>query len=163
VAPYDVSKACTDLISRSYGQHFGLPVTVTRCGNLYGPGDANQNRLVPGVIRALRQGEAPVLRSRGLMSREWLYVEDAARANLLLLDQAPTGAFNVGGGATATALEVTLALIELSGLDLLPEVASEDPRGEIPHQSLDCSQLASLGWCAETTLAEGLRRTWDAE
>ena len=164
VAPYDVSKACTDLIARSYAQHFGLPVTVTRCGNLYGPGDANQDRLVPGVIRALARGEAPTLRSRGLMSREWLFVEDAARANLLLLDNGARGeAVNVGGGQRATALDVTRRLIELSGVDIEPVVASQDPAGEIPHQALDCRRLAALGWAASTPLSEGLALTWSVE
>ena len=96
------------------------------------------------------------------MSREWLYVEDAARANLLLLDRAPGGAFNVGGGEVATALSVTERLIELSGLDLQPQVALDDPRGEIPHQALDGSRLRALGWSPRIGLDEGLARTWTA-
>ena len=156
VAPYDVSKACTDLISRSYASHFGLPITVTRCGNLYGPGDVNPERLVPGVVTSLRRGEAPVLRSRGAMVREWLYVDDAARANLMLLDQAPGGAVNVGGGETATALDVTERLITISGVDVQPRLAQHDPPGEIPHQALDC-------WSAKTSLQDGLALTWTVQ
>lgn len=163
VAPYDVSKACTDLIARSYADHFGLPITVTRCGNLYGPGDMNPERLVPGVVRALRRGDPPVLRSRGTMVREWLYVDDAARANLMLLDQNPGGAVNVGGGETATALDVTRRLIRISALDVEPRLAQEDPPGEIPHQALDCSRLRQMGWSARTSLQEGLSRTWTTQ
>lgn len=162
VAPYDVSKACTDLIARSYAEHFDLPITVTRCGNLYGPGDLNTDRLVPGVVAALRRGKAPVLRSRGAMTREWLYVDDAARASLLLLRLALGGAVNVGGGEVATALDVTRNLVALSGLDLTPVVAEQDPRGEIPHQSLDCSRLHELGWAPSVALEAGLARVWAA-
>ncbi len=162
-APYDVSKACTDLIARSYGVHFGLPVVVTRCGNLYGPGDANEERLIPGTCELLRAGLAPELRSTGGMSREWLFVEDAARANVMLLDQGaldPGSAWNVAGGEVATVLEVLTRLLAAAGSTLEPRIAPVDPPGEIRHQALDHSRLAALGWRAEVGLDEGLARTW---
>jgi CDP-glucose 4,6-dehydratase len=162
-APYDVSKACTDLIARSFGAHFGLPVAVTRCGNLYGPGDLNEERLIPGTCELLRAGRPPQLRSTGGMSREWLFVEDAARANLMLLDRGaeePGSAWNVAGGETATVLEVVRRLLAAAGSSLQPEIAASDPPGEIPHQGLDASKLAALGWSAQVGLDEGLARTW---
>jgi len=163
VAPYDVSKAATDLIARSYGQHFGLPVVVTRCGNIYGPGDLNEERLVPGVCLALARGEAPTLRSTGSMSREWLYVEDAAQATLLLAKHSAAqkgSAFNIGGGETATASAITERLIAASGQQVTPETAETDPPGEIPHQSLDSSRIQDLGWSPQISLDEGLKQTW---
>ena len=152
------------MIARSYGTHFALPVVVTRCGNLYGPGDLNEARLVPGVCMALARGEAPQLRSTGEMSREWLHVNDAARATLLLAERAATHAgvaFNVGGGERATAMEVARMLIELSGQRTEVQASARDPQGEIPHQALDSSRLQALGWEAQIPLATGLAGSWD--
>ncbi|MEE2750314.1 MAG: NAD-dependent epimerase/dehydratase family protein [Myxococcota bacterium] len=162
-APYDVSKAATDLVARSYGLHFGLPVVVTRCGNIYGPGDLNEARLVPGVCLSLSRGEPPTLRSTGTMSREWLYVEDAARATLLLAEQAAAHhgqAFNIGGGETATANDIAARLISESGRSLVPRTSDTDPPGEITHQSLDSSRIHELGWTPQVSLDEGLAHTW---
>ena len=161
--PYDVSKAATDMIARSYGTHFAMPVVVTRCGNLYGPGDLNEARLVPGVCMALARGESPQLRSTGEMTREWLHVEDAARATLLLAERAATHAgvaFNVGGGERASAREVARMLAEVSGNHSEVQASPQDPRGEIPHQALDSSRLQALGWEARISLAEGLAGSW---
>jgi CDP-glucose 4,6-dehydratase len=85
--PYDVSKACTDLIAQSYAGTFGLPVTVSRCGNFYGPGDLNWNRIVPGTIRSIMRGERPVIRSDGTLTRDYFYVEDGAQAYLALAEK----------------------------------------------------------------------------
>ncbi len=162
-APYDVSKAATDLVARSYGLHFGLPVVVTRCGNIYGPGDLNEARLVPGVCLSLARGEAPTLRSTGTMSREWLYVEDAAQATLLLARKAAEQrglAFNIGGGETATANSIAERLISASGKQVTLQAAELDPPGEIAHQSLDSSRIHELGWTPRVSLDDGLQRTW---
>ena len=162
-APYDVSKAATDMIARSYGTQFGLPVVVTRCGNLYGPGDLNDDRLIPGVCKALAQGRTPQLRSTGTMTREWLFVDDAAAATLLLADRAPTHAghaFNVGGGEVASATEVADQLAELAGSPHRARAAPADPPGEIPHQSLDTSRIRRLGWSPTTPLHDGLAQTY---
>ncbi|MCP4809308.1 MAG: NAD-dependent epimerase/dehydratase family protein [Proteobacteria bacterium] len=163
-SPYDVSKACTDLIARSYASQFELPVVVTRCGNLYGPGDLNLERLVPGTCMLLARGEAPVLRSRGLMTRDWTYVDDAAAANLLLLDQAAQHAgegVNVAGGEIASVLDIVGRLSRLAGSSNAPELADSDPHGEIPHQALETSHLASLGWSPTIDLDDGLARSLD--
>ncbi|MCB9795860.1 MAG: NAD-dependent epimerase/dehydratase family protein [Alphaproteobacteria bacterium] len=164
-APYDVSKACTDLIARSYALHFGLPVVVTRCGNLYGPGDLNLRRLVPGVCLSLARGEAPTLRGTGKMTREWLYVGDGAAATLMLADQLadgrlPTGeAFNVGGGEVESVRGVVERLRALSPGAPTAVYAEVDPEGEIPHQALHVGKLSGVGWRAQVGLEEGLRRS----
>ncbi|MCB9796624.1 MAG: NAD-dependent epimerase/dehydratase family protein [Alphaproteobacteria bacterium] len=166
-APYDVSKACTDLIARSYALHFGLPVVVTRCGNLYGPGDLNAQRLVPGVCLALARGEPPTLRSTGAMTREWLYVSDGAAATLRLADALLDGegvsgeAFNVGGGEVESVRGVVERLRALCPGAPEAQYAEADPAGEIPHQSLDASKLMALGWAPAVGLDEGLRRCWE--
>lgn len=164
-APYDVSKACTDLIARSYASTYELPIAVTRCGNLYGPGDLNRERLVPGALFSLLRGEAPRLRSTGGMSREWLYVDDAAAANLRILDGLAAGeplrarAFNVGGGEVDTVRGVVERLCALVPGAPAPIFAMTDPSGEIPHQALDSGALQALGWRARVPLSEGLART----
>lgn len=163
-APYDVSKACTDLIGRSYGTHFGRPVVVTRCGNLYGPGDLNADRLVPGISMQLARGETPVLRSTGTMTRDWTYVDDAAEATLMLLDAAAVHrgeAFNIAGGTVATVLDIVERLRALADDAADPDIAPQDPRGEIPHQALDTSKIEALGWRARVELDEGLQRSFD--
>ncbi|MCB9759826.1 MAG: NAD-dependent epimerase/dehydratase family protein [Alphaproteobacteria bacterium] len=161
-APYDVSKACTDLIARSYATHFGLPVVVTRCGNLYGPGDLNERRLVPGVCRALAHGQAPELRSAGGMTREWLYIADAAAANLLLLDRLAEGApvaglgVNVGGGEVESVRGVVERLRAMVPGAPEARYADADPPGEIAHQSLRSERIRALGWRPQVGLDAGL-------
>ncbi|MCK6524348.1 NAD-dependent epimerase/dehydratase family protein [Myxococcota bacterium] len=166
-APYDVSKLCAELITRSYAESLGLPAVITRCGNLYGPGDLNFERLVPGVCRSLAEGRAPELRSRGGMTREWLYVDDAAAATLLLLDQAPAlrgQVFNVGGEERATAAEIAerlRAVAAAEGLSPAPtRYAEADPPGEIPYQALDSGRLRAMGWAPRRRLDDALPETF---
>ena len=162
-APYDVSKACTDLIAQSYGKHFGLPVAITRCGNIYGPGDLNHRRLIPGVCADLIAGRPPQLRSTGAMSREWLYIDDAAAGTLAVLSAAPTRrgeAFNLGGGQRATVAEIVTQLCALAGYTGPVPFAETDPAGEIPHQSLVSTRIRALGWAASTPLRQGLAASW---
>ncbi len=162
-APYDVSKACTDLIARSYGVHFRRPVVVTRCGNLYGPGDLNMDRLVPGISMQLARREVPVLRSTGTMTRDWTYVDDAAEATLMLLDRAAEHrgeALNIASGENASVLDIVGRLRALAGGGEEPAIAAEDPRGEIAHQALDTAKIQALGWRARIGLDEGLARSF---
>jgi CDP-glucose 4,6-dehydratase len=163
IHPYDVSKAAADLLARSYARHFELPVVLTRCANLYGPGDLNPDRLIPGVCMALVRGEPVRLRSKGQMSREWLHVDDAADATLMLLDGAgelPDLVYNVGSQQTATVREVVDTLLRISGRRSAVALPDRDPAGEIMMQSLDSSRLRALGWRSERELAEGLAETW---
>src|SRR5205823_2431588 len=115
--PYDVSKSCADLVGQSYAATYGLPVAITRCGNFYGGGDLNWNRLVPGTIRAILRGQRPVIRSDGNFMRDYLYVEDGAAAYLLLaeaLAQNPElrgQAFNFSNEQPATVLNLVRRIL----------------------------------------------------
>ena len=85
--PYDVSKACGDMITQTYAASYNLPVAVTRCGNFYGGGDLNWNRVVPGTIRSVIRGERPIIRSDGKFVRDYIYIEDAAAAYMMLAER----------------------------------------------------------------------------
>jgi CDP-glucose 4,6-dehydratase len=164
-APYDVSKSATDLIAQSYGLTYDMPVTVTRCGNLYGGGDLNFNRLVPGTIRSALAGERPVLRSDGSPRRDWLHVDDAVSAYLHTAERAHEPgirgeAFNFSTEKPMNALEVTRAILEACGRpDLEPQILGTAVH-EIQDQFLAGDKArAVLGWEASIDFAAGLRRT----
>jgi len=164
--PYDVSKAATDLIARSYWHTFGLPVAVTRFANLYGGGDLNRSRLIPEAVGAALAGRAPVIRSDGSPERDFLYVEDAVAAYLLLADAlerdgARGEAFNAGGGAPHAVRDVVARICALAGTDVAPDIrGTGTPDGEIDRQYVDASKLRALtGWEPRVDLDEGLRRT----
>jgi CDP-glucose 4,6-dehydratase len=165
--PYDVSKACADLIARSYWHSFGLPVTVTRCANLYGGGDLNRSRLIPDAVAAVIEGRRPVIRSDGSPERDFLYVEDAVAAYLGLADAldrdngARGEAFNAGSGRSWPVREVVAAVCRAAGADLEPDVrGTGTPDGEIDRQVVDASRLRALtGWEPRVDLDEGLART----
>jgi CDP-glucose 4,6-dehydratase len=163
--PYDVSKSCADLIAQSYATTYGLPVAITRCGNFYGPGDLNWNRIVPGTIRSVLRGERPVIRSDGQHVRDYFYVEDGAAAYLLLAeklaaDPALKGeAFNFSNEVQLTVLELVEKLLGLMGSRLTPDVRNE-ASNEIRHQSLSAAKAREkLDWRPLFTLEEGLRKT----
>jgi CDP-glucose 4,6-dehydratase len=166
VYPYDVSKAATDLIARSYWHTWGLPVAVTRFANLYGGGDVNGSRLVPEAVGAALAGRAPVVRSDGSPERDFLYVEDAVAAYLAIADALGRGegrgeAFNAGGGSPHRVLDVVRLICRLAGTDVEPDVrGAGTPAGELDRQWVDASKLRSLtGWEPKVELEEGLRRT----
>jgi CDP-glucose 4,6-dehydratase len=166
--PYDVSKAATDLIARSYWHTFGLPVAVTRFANLYGGGDLNLSRLIPEAVAAALQGRAPVIRSDGTPERDFLYVEDAVAAYLALAealdgDGARGEAFNAGGGEPHSVREVVDLVCRLAGTDVEPDIRGNGtPAGEIDRQYVDFSKLRDLtGWQPRVELEEGIRRTVD--
>jgi CDP-glucose 4,6-dehydratase len=163
--PYDVSKSCADLIAQSYAATYGSPVAITRCGNFYGPGDLNWNRIVPGTLRSVARGERPVIRSDGQSVRDYFYVEDGAAAYLLLAeklaaDPALRGeAFNFSTETRVTVLELVRKLLDLTGSRLEPDVRNEASH-EIRHQSLSAEKARrELGWRPLFTLDEGLRKT----
>lgn len=164
-APYEVSKSCTDLIAQSYFHTYGLPVTIARSGNIYGGGDLNWTRIVPGTIRALLRGERPVIRSDGTYVRDYLHVDDAVSAYLALGEQAAraevTGeAFNF---STETAIDVMqmyrAVCMATVGREVEPVVLGEADH-EIRDQYLDATKARKvLGWEPSCTLEEGLSRT----
>jgi len=163
--PYDVSKSCADLIAQSYATTYDTPVAITRCGNFYGPGDLNWNRIVPGTLRSVARGERPVIRSDGQSIRDYFYVEDGAAAYLLLAeklaaDPALRGeAFNFSNETQVTVLALVRRLLDLSGSRLEPDVRREASH-EIRHQSLSAEKARrELGWRPLFTLDEGLRKT----
>ena len=166
-APYEVSKACTDLLARSYRMGFGLSVTVARCANIYGGGDFNFSRLVPGTIRSVLAGERPIIRSDGTPLRDYVYVDDAVDAYLRLgacPDEAAGvgAAFNFGSGEPVSALHLVRRITEVCGRpDLEPDVRGAGPgRNEIDCQYVDSSRAeAVLGWSPRVPLEEGLHRS----
>jgi len=170
--PYDVSKACADLIARSYASEYGLPVAVTRMANTYGGGDLNWSRIVPDTIRALVGGRRPVIRSDGTPERDYLYVADAVAAYLAVArsldDPALHGrAWNVGLTRPVSALGLVRKLIAVSGKRLEPEIrGSGTPDGEIDRQFVDSSPIREqLGWTPHWELERGLEAAyrWYAE
>lgn len=163
--PYDVSKSCTDLISLSYHHAYGLPVAITRCGNLYGGGDLNWSRIVPGTIRSALRGERPVVRSDGTYVRDYFYVRDAVDAYLTLAARLPAPglsglAFNFGNETPVTVLEIVAKILRAVGrTDLVPDVRGEASR-EIKAQYLDCTRARTLlDWKPGWTLDAGLEET----
>ena len=165
--PYDVSKSCADLIAQAYAKSYGLPVSVTRCGNFYGGGDLNWNRIVPGTIRSLLKGERPIIRSDGQFIRDYFYVEDGAAAYMRLAermaaDRSVCGqAFNFSNEIQVTVLELVALLTRILGSDLTADVRNE-ATNEIRHQYLSAAKAKSLlGWEPLFTLEEGLARTVD--
>jgi CDP-glucose 4,6-dehydratase len=166
--PYDVSKACADMIARSYAATWGLPVAVTRLANVYGAGDLNWSRLVPDTARALAQGETPVIRSDGSPERDYIYVDDAVDAYLAVaasLDSADMRgrAWNAGWGEPHSVRDVVDRLIAAAGVDVEPEVRGEGvPHGEIDRQYLDSTAIdRELGWRPEVGLDQGLQAAWE--
>jgi CDP-glucose 4,6-dehydratase len=163
---YDASKAAADILARSYWHSYEVPVAVTRFANLYGGGDLNFSRLIPEAVSAVLDGRRPVIRSDGTPQRDFLYVEDAARAYLAIAEALDGGAargeaFNAGGGEPHAVAEVLGLIAELAGADLEPDIrGTGNPEGEIDRQYVDSGKLREMtGWRPEVDLPEGLRRT----
>ena len=163
--PYDVSKSCADLIARTYAVSYDLPVVITRCGNFYGGGDLNWNRIIPGTIRSILRGQNPVIRSNGKYVRDYFYVEDGAAAYMLLAEQLAAKphlkgeAFNFSNEIQMTVSEIVEKLLVLTGSGLRAEVLNET-NNEILHQYLSAEKARTqLGWMPLFDLDQGLRRT----
>jgi CDP-glucose 4,6-dehydratase len=163
--PYDVSKSCADLIARSYFVTYGLPVGVTRCGNFFGPGDLNFSRIIPGTVRDVLQGRAPVIRSDGTFIRDYIFAEDGARAYLTLAEAMVDGkfsgeAFNFSYGLRLTVKEVVDSVLKVMGKsNLKPEIRNEASH-EIPVQCLDSTKAKNLlKWKPHFGFEEGLKQT----
>jgi CDP-glucose 4,6-dehydratase len=163
--PYDVSKSCADLIAQAYAVTYGTPVVITRCGNFYGGGDLNWNRIVPGTIRSILRGQRPVIRSDGSFVRDYFYVEDGAIAYMLLAEKlaADKGlqgrAFNFSNEIQVTVRQLVDQILKLMKSGLEPDVRNEASH-EIVHQYLSAEAARrDLGWRPHFSLDEGLDRT----
>lgn len=163
--PYDVSKSCADLIAHTYAKSYGLPVAITRCGNFYGGGDLNWNRIVPGTIRSILRGQPPVIRSDGHYVRDYFYVEDGAAAYMLLAERLACEsdlrgqAFNFSNELQITVLDLVNQILARMGSSLAPEIRDE-ASNEIRHQYLSAAKARRLlDWRPLFDLEEGLDRT----
>jgi CDP-glucose 4,6-dehydratase len=163
--PYDASKACAELLARTYYASYGTPVAITRCANLYGPGDRNWRRLVPGTLRSVLLGEPPVIRSDGSLVRDYLYVKDGVSAYLRLAeamaaDPALAGeAFNVSAELPLTVTEMVRRVQDAAGTSFEPVIV-DDAVGEIPEQHLSARKARELlGWEPAYSLEQGLAET----
>ncbi len=163
--PYDVSKSCTDLIATSYHHTYDIPVTIARCGNIYGGGDLNWSRIIPGTVRSFLRRERPVLRSDGTMVRDYFYVEDAVSAYLALAEQigkpgVAGEAFNFSTELPVTVNQIVATVADVMGVHDLPPLVLDTARAEIKAQELSAKKARKLlGWSAGHDLASGLRTT----
>lgn len=163
--PYDVSKSCTDLLALTYAHTYGLPVSVARCGNIYGPGDLNWSRIVPGTIRAALEGRPVELRSNGQLVRDYVYVEDVVSAYLHLAEHTPESGvrgegFNFSPGAPMTVLEVVRETLQAMGRDDLMPRPGPETHGEIQNQHLDSLKARTrLAWTPTYSMQAGLEET----
>ncbi len=150
--PYDVSKSAADLIAQTYARTYGLPIAITRCANLYGGGDLNWNRLIPGTIRSVLQGQAPLIRSDGTFVRDYLYIRDAVNAYLRLAEALERPdiqgqAYNCGTDAPMSVLEMTRLIIALSPYPHLQPIVLDEVKHEIKDQYLSSAKIkAAIGW-----------------
>jgi CDP-glucose 4,6-dehydratase len=163
--PYDVSKSCADLIAQTYANSYNLPVAITRCGNFYGGGDLNWNRVVPGTIRSIIRGERPVVRSDGKFVRDYFYIEDGAAAYMLLAERLASytalrgQAFNFSNESQISVIEIVALILKKMNSSLLPEVLNQ-ASNEIRHQYLSAERARCvLNWKPQFTLESGLDRT----
>ena len=163
--PYDVSKSCADLVSLMYYNTYKLPVCVTRCGNFYGPGDLNFNRLVPGTIRSVLNSEAPVIRSDGTYIRDYFYVKDGALAYIYLAEKMDDPkihgeAFNFSNELQISVIEMTNKILKLMNHEDLKPIISNEATNEIKHQYLSAEKARKkLGWKPKYNMDAGLKET----
>lgn len=163
--PYDVSKSCADLLALSYFATYRLPVCITRCGNLFGGGDLNFSRIVPGTVRSVLRHEPPIIRSDGKFVRDYFYVEDAADAYLFLAQRMDDPnlhgeAFNFGNQAPVTVLELVERILNAMDARQLQPVILNQASHEIREQFLDCTKARTrLGWRPRYSLETGLSHT----
>jgi len=165
--PYDVSKSAADLIAHTYARSYGLPVAITRCGNFYGGGDLNWNRIIPGTIRSILRGQRPIIRSDGEYIRDYFYVEDGSAAYMLLAERLAERsdligqAINFSNEVQVTVRQIVQRILAMMGSSLKPDIRNE-VSNEIRHQYLSADKAHRLlGWSPIFTLESGLKKTID--
>ena len=163
--PYDVSKSCADLIAQSYATTYDLPIAITRCGNFFGGGDLNWNRIIPGTVRSILKQERPVIRSNGLFIRDYFYVEDGAIAYMLLAEELAKNplikgqSFNFSYEYPLSVLDIANEIQTLMASSLALDIRNEATH-EIPEQHLSAQKARQLlGWSPVFNMKEGLSRT----
>jgi len=162
--PYDVSKSCADLIAQTYYETYKLPVCITRCGNLYGGGDLNFNRIIPQSIQSILNNKAPVIRSDGSFIRDYFYIEDAVDAYINLAEKVVElnsggQAFNFSNEIQLTVLELVNKILKIMGSSMKPIILNQGSN-EIIHQYLSAKKARTiLGWSPNYTIDEGLSKT----
>lgn len=164
VYPYDASKLCAETLARSYAVTHDLPLAIVRCANIYGPGDLNWSRIVPGTIRSMLDGEAPVIRSDGTLERDYMYVSDAVSAYMTLATSVTRPdvrgeAFNFGWGRGYSVLEIVREILSHADAPMEPKVLGQN-HGEIARQWLSSEKAERvLGWRPAVALDEGIERS----
>lgn len=163
--PYDVSKSCADLITQAYYHTYGLPIAITRCGNVYGGGDLNWSRIVPGTIASLLQGKSPIIRSDGTYVRDYIYVKDVAQAYMQLAEwledsQVQGQGFNFSTESPMTVMELVTTIQKLMGCEQIEPTILDRASGEIKDQYL-CATKAHkiLNWKPQFNCEQGLSET----
>ena len=164
--PYDASKACADILARTYYNTYGLPVCVSRCANIYGGGDLNFSRLVPDTIRSVIRGTPPIIRSDGTPVRDYMYIKDVVSAYLTLgekLEEVKGEAFNFGSNAPISVLQLVTKILDIAGSDLRPVIKGKGSiKGEIDRQYLSSEKAAKLlDWKPKYGLEDGLKETFE--
>jgi CDP-glucose 4,6-dehydratase len=164
--PYDVSKVCADLIAQSFAHTYDLPVSITRSANVYGPGDTNRTRIIPGTIHSILNDEHPIVRSDGTPMRDFVFVDDLVNGYVLLaeqIEQARGNAYNFGTNMPVSMLDLVQRIIRLAGrpATLTPQVlGTGNVPQEIETQYLSSNKVESqFGWTPRVSLDEGLART----
>jgi len=165
--PYDVSKSCTDLLAMTSAQTYDLPVTIARCGNIFGGGDLNWSRIVPGTIRLALSGQAPLIRSDGTFTRDYIYLADVVAAYVQLAEAVETPgvrgeAFNFSPEKPVSVMEMVQAILTAVGRTDLQPVIQSRAQAEIKGQYLDAKKARqALGWVPAYNLEAGLTATVD--
>lgn len=162
--PYDASKSCADILAQTYANTYGMPIVISRCGNFFGGGDLNFNRIVPGTIRSLYNGEAPIVRSDGKYIRDYIYVRDAVSAYLTLGEKYSESlrgqAFNFSNETQLDVLSLIQIISKIMGKEKLAPIIQNKPINEIRNQHLSAKKAASvLGWKAKWGIKDGLKET----
>jgi CDP-glucose 4,6-dehydratase len=162
--PYDISKSCADLISRTYAKTYGVPVAVSRFGNIYGPGDLNMNRIIPGMMKAVINNETLQLRSDGTFIRDYVYVKDVVDGYIVLaenIEKIKGEAFNFSTGYNFSVLELIKKASAVLGEKCEYEIVNNQ-KNEIPSQSMDYSKAKKiLGWESKYSFEEGIKETFE--
>jgi len=163
--PYDVSKSCSDLIAQSFAKTYGMPVGIARCGNIFGGNDLNFNRIVPGTIKSLLNGERPIIRSDGTFKRDYIYVKDvvdsyAVIAENLQRKDVSGQSFNFGNDRPVAVIEIVKIIQKMMGKESLKPVIRNKAKGEIKDQYLNSRKARKiLRWKPKYTIEEGMKET----